>query len=84
MASEGTPLKMLFKSLNNTILVKLKDGSEILGTLERCDPNMNMILLEAKEIDENNGKPLTNYGMVFIRGSNVLFVVFDPSQVVYE
>ncbi|RLE66642.1 MAG: Sm ribonucleo [Thermoprotei archaeon] len=79
-----SPLKLLVKSINNNILVKLKDGSELTGVLEQCDPTMNIVLDEAKEISENNGELLVNYGKVFIRGSNILFIAVDSEKVVFE
>ncbi|OYT62159.1 MAG: Sm ribonucleo [Thermofilum sp. ex4484_15] len=68
------PLKLLTKSINSNVLVKLKDGSEFMGLLERCDPTMNLVLTNAVEVDEDKGDPITNLGKVFIRGSNILFI----------
>ncbi len=77
MAGE-MPLKMLARALNNRILVKLKDGSEYVGTLYRYDPCMNLILLDAEEVSEGRlDPPIAKLGKIIIRGSNVLYVVLD-------
>ena len=87
MASQvqpNMPLKALASALNNNILVKLKDGSEIIGILEQSDTSMNLVLSEAKEIDEKDGKLLANYGRIFIRGSNILYIAVNVSDVTFN
>ncbi|RLE81471.1 MAG: Sm ribonucleo [Thermoprotei archaeon] len=79
-----SPLKLLIKTVNNNILVKLKDGSEFIGILEQCDPTMNLVLGDAKEVNETNGELLVNYGKVFIRGSNILFIAINSDKVTFE
>jgi len=75
------PLRMLSKGLNNKIFVKLKDGSEFIGMLEHYDTCMNLILNEAKEVDEE-GNPMANFGKVLIRGSNIIYISLDATRVV--
>ncbi len=74
------PLKYLRSAINNTILVKLKDGSEYMGRLKYCDPTMNLLLEECVEVKESGKKPSTKYGLVLIRGSNILYVSTDYTQ----
>lgn len=76
------PLKVLEKNIGNIIFVKLKDGSEYIGKLESSDISMNLILSEAKQITETN-KLLTNYGVILIRGSNILYVSVEPDKVAF-
>ncbi len=79
-----TPLKLLEKSMESRILVKLKDGSEYIGVLERSDISMNLILSDAKQINENL-ELVANYGKILIRGSNILYISIDPDKVtIYE
>jgi len=78
------PLRLLFKIVNNTILVKLKDGSEYIGQLVRCDPCMNLYLVDTKEVDEEKHEPVANLGKVLIRGSNILFIVTDINKMFLE
>ena len=74
------PLKLLEKSQNGIILVKLKDGSEYMGKLEKSDISMNLILADAKQVNEKK-EPIANYGRILIRGSNVLYISVDASRV---
>ncbi|MEM1537350.1 MAG: LSM domain-containing protein [Candidatus Nezhaarchaeales archaeon] len=76
---KSEPLKLLMKSLNGEVLVKLKDGRTCRGLLEHCDGYMNLILSEAREVDgENDDITTVNYGKILIRGSNVLWVKLRP------
>lgn len=66
------PLSELMKNLNKNIVVKLKNGVEYRGRMVRCDSYMNVILDGASEFYESNC--IANYGDVFIRGNNVLYI----------
>jgi small nuclear ribonucleoprotein (snRNP)-like protein len=70
------PLKLLFRSVNKTIIVKLKDGSEYMGRLIRCDPTMNLTMTDTQELN-NNGDIKTKFGKVLIRGNNILYIKTD-------
>ena len=69
------PLKTLTSAVGKLVLVKLKDGSEYVGMLERGDATMNIILRDCVELDGESVK--VKYGRVLIRGSNVLYVSVD-------
>lgn len=76
---KSEPLKLLMKSLNGEILVKLKDGRICRGLLEHYDGYMNLVLTEAREVDgENEDVATVNYGRILIRGSNVLWIKLRP------
>jgi len=76
------PLRMLAKALNNRILVKLKDGSEYVGILQRYDTTMNVILTDAIEVSEGRiDPPIAKFGKIMIRGSNVLYIVLNLDEV---
>ena len=64
------------KNLNNDVVVKLKNGVEYRGRMVRCDSYMNIILGGASEFYESNC--LANYGDVFIRGNNILYIQMSP------
>ena len=66
------PLKILNKSINNTILIRLKDGTEYSGRLKECDSYMNCIIEDAKEMVDGN--TTAKYNEIFIRGNNILFI----------
>lgn len=74
------PLKVLEKSVGNTIFVKLKDGTEYIGKLESSDLSMNLILSDAKQVSESK-EVLKNYGVILIRGSNILYISVEPDKV---
>ena len=69
------PLKVLRSATGKLVLVKLKDGSEYVGTLEQTDTTMNLILRDCVEVSGDSVK--VRYGRVLIRGSNVLYVSVD-------
>lgn len=72
MEPSQKPLNMLMKSLDKNIIVKLKNGTEYRGHMIRCDSYMNIILNGASEFYESNC--IANYGDVFIRGNNILYI----------
>jgi small nuclear ribonucleoprotein len=76
-----TPLKMLGRAVNTRVTVRLKSGDEYTGILEKCDPNMNLIIVDAEEL--NNGTVIAKYGKIFIRGNNILYIKLDSTQVLW-
>jgi len=46
--------------------------------MTRADGYMNVMLKSAKEY--NDGALVANYGDVFIRGNNVLYICIDPEH----
>ncbi len=69
------PLRSLQKRLNDSILIRLKDGTEYKGKLKEYDNFMNVILTDASEFinKEETGK----FEEIFVRGNNVLFIIPD-------
>ena len=76
--AERQPLKILQRSINNLILIRLKDGKEYRGYLVETDTYMNLVLSSAEELDKH-GSPIAKFGEVFIRGNNILFIKPDLS-----
>ncbi|AKG91448.1 Small nuclear ribonucleoprotein-like protein [Geoglobus ahangari] len=70
------PLDVLNKSLNTSVLVRLKGGREFRGILDGYDIHMNLVLINAEEIQD--GEVIKKLGSVVIRGDTVVFV--SPSQ----
>ncbi len=79
----ATPLKYLKSAVNQTVLVKLKDGHEYIGVLELVDHTMNVVLSDCEEYD-GSGKPVARYGKVLIRGSQILYISINYGQVAPE
>jgi small nuclear ribonucleoprotein len=72
---------MLGRAVNTKVTVRLKSGDEYTGILEKCDPNMNLVIVDAEEL--NNGTVIAKYGRIFIRGNNILYVKLDSTQVIW-
>ncbi len=66
------PLTVLQKSINKNVVVRLKNDIEYRGRMSNVDSYMNLILEDAEEFNSNTH--LANYGLVIIRGNNVLFI----------
>lgn len=78
MEPSRKPLNVLTKNVGNTVTVALKNRSEYWGRMVRCDGYMNILLINAKEY--NSSGLVANYGDVFIRGNNVLYICLDASS----
>jgi len=67
------PLKLLHASLNNRVLVELRNGVEYHGILDGYDvPHMNLVLKNADETinTEKKGK----HNTVIVRGDNIIYI----------
>lgn len=72
MEPSKRPINTLMRSLNQTVIVKLKNNLAYKGRMMRCDNYMNITLEGASEF--SNSTLVANYGNVFIRGNNILFI----------
>jgi len=66
------PLDMLNASRGKEILLELKDGKQLVGTLLAFDIHINIVLDNAKEIVNNEIR--RNIGLVFVRGNTILWI----------
>jgi small nuclear ribonucleoprotein len=72
------PLRYLRQHLKKQIYVRLKDGSEYLGTLIATDSTMNLVLDDTMLL-ENDGKTVrARLGKALIRGSMIEYISFNP------
>ncbi|MCW3993350.1 MAG: ribonucleoprotein [Candidatus Bathyarchaeota archaeon] len=78
MEPSKKPLNVLVKQLNAHIGIMLKNRCEYKGKMIKCDGHMNMLLEGATEY--RNGKLVTNYGNVLLRGNNVLYITLDAAK----
>lgn len=67
------PIRLLEKSLNRTLVIRLKDNRELEGRLKSVDAYMNCELTDATEHDQDGNK-VVKYGELFLRGNNILFI----------
>ena len=70
-------VKVLDESVGKIVLVKLKGGKMIRGTLQGFDQHMNLALETAEEITED-GKS-TSLGTLIVRGDNIIMISPPPS-----
>ena len=63
--------RFLEKSVNKTILIKLKDNRTIKGDLNSFDEQMNLVLKNAVEIGTEKNTPLDD---ILLRGNVIVAV----------
>ena len=78
MEPRKKPLNVLIKSAGSNVAIALKGRGEYRGKMIQADGYMNMMLKGAKEYD--NSGLVANYGDVFIRGNNVLYIAINPKE----
>jgi len=66
------PLDMLNGSRGNEVLVQLKDGKQITGKLLAFDIHINVVLDNARELENNEIK--RTIGLTFVRGDTIIFI----------
>ena len=66
------PLDMLNSSRGKEILLQLKNDKQIRGTLRAFDIHINVVLDNAKELEDNEIK--RSIGLTFVRGDTIIFI----------
>ena len=66
------PLDMLNASKGKEILLQLKNDKQIVGTLVAFDIHINIVLDNARELENNEMK--RKLGLAFVRGDTVIFI----------
>lgn len=72
-----TATKVLERSLNQPVLVKLRGERAVRGKLFSFDEHMNLVIEDAEGISNNEGKKL---GRIIVRGDNVVLVSPLPKR----
>ena len=70
------PFDLLNQSKGKEVLIKLKGDKQFVGTLMAFDPHINVVLENAKEIE--NGEAKNNIGVAFLRGDTIIYI--SPSS----
>jgi len=66
------PFDLLTTALGKNVLVKLKNGMEVRGTLEAYDPHLNLSLKDAEELENSEVKK--KLGSLLLRGDTVVYI----------
>ncbi|MEM4605717.1 MAG: LSm family protein [Candidatus Pacearchaeota archaeon] len=66
------PLDLLNNSRGKDIIIQLKNGKQLVGTLKAFDIHVNIVLENTKEIEDNN--ITKSYGLTFVRGDTIVFI----------
>ncbi len=67
--------KMLAEYLESNVLVRLKGGRMLKGTLKSYDQHLNLVLADAEELENGGSRPL---GTILVRGDNVVLISPAP------
>ncbi|MFH1424834.1 MAG: LSm family protein [archaeon] len=65
------PFDSLNEAIGSEVILRLKEGGEVRGTLKAFDVHMNLVLDKAEEVCEDTTK---RFGMLIVRGDNIIFV----------
>ncbi len=69
-------VKELETSMGKVVLIKLKGGKVIRGSLQGFDQHMNLALEKAEEVAEDGQS--TNLGTLIVRGDNIIMISPPP------
>lgn len=69
-------VKVLDESINKVVLIKLKGGKAIRGSLLGFDQHMNLLLDQSEEIRQ--GGESESLGTIVVRGDNVVMISPPP------
>ena len=76
MAADMT-FKVLSESIGKVVLIKLKGGKVIRGSLQGFDQHMNLLLENSEELVESG--ETNSLGTIVVRGDNVILISPPPS-----
>jgi small nuclear ribonucleoprotein len=72
MSDADVTLNVLHSSIGRTVLIKMKGGRTIRGTLRGYDHHMNLLLEGSEELKDDGSS--SKLGVIVIRGDNVVLI----------
>lgn len=72
MTTEKRPFDVLNAGLGVPVLIRLKGGIEIRGTMASYDVHMNIVLENAEELEA--GEVKRKLGTMLVRGDSIVFI----------
>jgi small nuclear ribonucleoprotein len=66
------PLDSLSEARNKRVLLELKNGKQIIGTLKSFDIHINVVLYDTEEYV--NGELKRKLGTAFVRGDTIILI----------
>jgi small nuclear ribonucleoprotein len=73
--AENRPFDVLNNALNKPVIIRLKGGTELRGTMTAYDVHMNIVLQDAEQLE--NGEVKRKLGTMLVRGDSIVF--FSPA-----
>lgn len=70
--------RVLERSLGKTVLIKVRGGKTLRGTLEGFDQHVNLVLKDAENVSDNMNSELI--GTIVLRGDNVIMISPPPED----
>lgn len=68
--------KVLQRSVGKTVLIKVRGGRTLRGTLEGFDQHVNLYMTDAEEVSDP--KNVKTIGTIVLRGDNVIMISPPP------
>jgi len=69
--------RVLEASIGKTVLIKLRGGRTLRGTLEGFDQHVNLVLKDAENV--SNPESTEELGTIVLRGDNVIMISPPPA-----
>ncbi|MBI4453126.1 small nuclear ribonucleoprotein [Candidatus Woesearchaeota archaeon] len=73
---QSRPLDALNKARNKRVMIELKNGKQLIGSLNAFDIHINVVLTDAEE--RQDGEVKRKLGVVFLRGDTIILI--SPSE----
>ncbi len=68
--------QILEESLGKTVLIRLRGGKSIRGTLRGFDQHLNLVLEKAEDVTDRDSTE--ELGLIIVRGDNVVMISPPP------